>query len=253
MNVQRHSRGAMAADRAELEPEVVALLRHIPQQERSIQRVNLILTTADALFAEVGYDAVTTNQIATQAALPIGSLYQFFEDKATILQALAVRYRAGLAQLLPAHPPPQASIGAATDQFLNRLFAFGSERWGFTRILLLGSASPETKPAVRAVQGDLVDHLVQVVAPYLSHLSADEQVEVVTIAMTAFQALLAHAVTLKHTLAYTEGHAAMARAFSQTKLMIGAYFERLTTLGSSDEIHITSSLCPPVTVSPEPS
>lgn len=234
MNVQHHRSGVTVAVYAELEPEVVALLRHIPQQERSIQRVNLILTTADALFAEVGYDAVTTNQIAAQAALPIGSLYQFFEDKATILQALAVRYRAGLAQLLPEQPQPQASIGAATDQFLNKLFAFGSERWGFTRILLLGSASPETKPAVRAVQGDLVHHLVQVVAPYLSHLNADEQAEVAMIAMTAFQALLAHAVTLKHTLAYAEGHAAMARAFTQTKLMIGAYLERLTSDKSSE-------------------
>ena len=230
MNVQHHSGGATAAAHADLEPEVVALLRHIPQQERSIQRVNLILATADALFAEVGYDAVTTNQIAAQAALPIGSLYQFFEDKATILQALAVRYRAGLAQLLPDHPQPQASIVAATDQFLNKLFVFGSERWGFTRILLLGSASPETKPAVRAVQDDLVRHLAQVVAPYLSHLRADEQAEVATIAMTAFQALLAHAVTLKYTLAYAEGHAAMTCAFTHTKLMIGAYLERLTTV-----------------------
>lgn len=229
MTVQRHPIGERVDDSAELESGVAALLRHAPQQERSIQRVNLILTTADALFAEVGYDTVTTNQIAAQANIPIGSLYQFFEDKATILQALAVRYRAGLAHLLPSQPQPQASIGDATAQFLTRLFAFGSERWGFTRILLLGSASPETKPAVAAVQGELVHQLEQVITPYLSHLTAAERTEVATIAMTAFQALLAYAVTLKYTQEYSQGHAAMMRACDQTKVMIGAYLEHIAT------------------------
>lgn len=228
MNVQP-STGAERADGGiRLEADIAALLRHAPQQERSIQRVNLLLATADALFAELGYDTVTTNQIAAQANLPIGSLYQFFEDKSTILQALAARYRADLAQLLSAQPPPQASIRAATAEFFNRLFAFGSERWGFTRILLLGSTSPETKPAVAAVQRELVQHLAQVITPYLTHLTAAERTEVATIAMTAFLALLAHAVTLKHTLEPTVGHAAMERAFDQTKVMIGAYLERLT-------------------------
>lgn len=226
---------AKLIDSAELEPEVAALLRHAPQQERSIQRVNLILATADALFAKVGYDTVTTNQIAAQANIPIGSLYQFFADKTVILQALAARYRHGLAHLLTANPAVAGTIEEAVSQFLDLLFVFGHERLGFTRILLLGSASPETKPAITAVQTDMVHHLTQVISPYLPHLCVEAQTEAATIAMTAFQALLAHAVALKYTLEAAEGQVAMKRAFAQTKFMIGAYVERLATTESSRE------------------
>lgn len=230
MKADCQSQANQAAERGELEPAVAALLRHVPQQERSVQRVNLILATADALFAAVGYDTITTNQIAAQANLPIGSLYQFFADKPTILQALAARYQSDLAQLLAANPAGDGTIGDAVNQFLDLLFVFGHERRGFTRILLLGSTSPETKPAIAAVQADMVHHLTQVISPYLLHLRPAEHAEAATIAMTAFQALLAHAVALKYTLDAAEGHVAMERAFAQTKLMVGAYIERLATL-----------------------
>ncbi|MEO1299843.1 MAG: TetR/AcrR family transcriptional regulator [Cyanobacteria bacterium J06636_16] len=67
-------------------------MRRKPRQARSQERVNRILDVAEQLFIEVGYNATTTNAIATQANVPIGSLYQFFPDKAAILYALAERY-----------------------------------------------------------------------------------------------------------------------------------------------------------------
>jgi Bacterial regulatory proteins, tetR family len=51
-----------------------------------------ILDVAEALFVAQGYAANTTNEIAKQAKVPIGSLYQFFSDKKAIAQALTVRY-----------------------------------------------------------------------------------------------------------------------------------------------------------------
>ena len=63
-----------------------------PKQARSLERVNRILAIAEKLFVETGYEATTTKEIATQAEVPIGSLYQFFPDKSAVLQALAERY-----------------------------------------------------------------------------------------------------------------------------------------------------------------
>ena len=63
-----------------------------PKQARSWVRVNRMLDVSEAAFVEYGYAAATTKQIAAEAEVPIGTLYQFFPDKAAILEALAERY-----------------------------------------------------------------------------------------------------------------------------------------------------------------
>ncbi|WP_083468761.1 TetR/AcrR family transcriptional regulator [Nostoc piscinale] len=64
------------------------LMRRQPKQKRSQQRVEKILQAAAEVFAEVGYEAATTHQIAAKAETAIGSLYQFFPDKLAIFHAL---------------------------------------------------------------------------------------------------------------------------------------------------------------------
>ncbi|MBV9312826.1 MAG: TetR/AcrR family transcriptional regulator [Pseudonocardia sp.] len=75
-------------------------LRRAPKQARAQQRVNRILDAAEELFAEVGYDAASTNQIATRANASIGSLYEFFPNKQALAQALADRYVEQLGALI---------------------------------------------------------------------------------------------------------------------------------------------------------
>jgi AcrR family transcriptional regulator len=67
-------------------------LRRRPRQARAQERIARILDTAEQVFAEIGYDAATTNLIATQAETSIGSLYEFFPNKEAIAHALADRY-----------------------------------------------------------------------------------------------------------------------------------------------------------------
>ena len=67
-------------------------MRRQPRQVRSQERVNQILDVAEQLFITEGYNATSTNAIAANAKVPIGSLYQFFPDKAAILYKLAARY-----------------------------------------------------------------------------------------------------------------------------------------------------------------
>jgi AcrR family transcriptional regulator/transposase-like protein len=63
-------------------------LRRQPKQKRGQQRVIKILTAAAEIFAEVGYAAATTQQIADRADTAVGSIYQFFPDKLAIFHAL---------------------------------------------------------------------------------------------------------------------------------------------------------------------
>lgn len=67
-------------------------LRRQPKQQRGKQRVEKILDAAAAVFDEVGYDAATTHQIAAKAGTAVGSLYQFFPNKAAIFNAMELRH-----------------------------------------------------------------------------------------------------------------------------------------------------------------
>jgi len=56
-----------------------------PKQIRSMETKEKILKTALRLFCENGFYKTTTNEIAKQAAVPIGSLYSYFKNKDMIL------------------------------------------------------------------------------------------------------------------------------------------------------------------------
>ncbi|WP_310410249.1 TetR family transcriptional regulator [Chamaesiphon sp. OTE_8_metabat_110] len=67
-------------------------LRRQPKQQRGQQRVAKILTAAAEVFAQVGYVAATTQQIADRANTAVGSIYQFFPDKLAIFHALEAEH-----------------------------------------------------------------------------------------------------------------------------------------------------------------
>ncbi len=66
-------------------------MRKTPRQQRSRQMVARLLDATAATIAERGLDNTTTNHIAEQAGVSIGSLYQYFPDKEALLEALLER------------------------------------------------------------------------------------------------------------------------------------------------------------------
>ena len=67
-------------------------MRSTPKQERGERRIERILDAAEQIFAERGYQAATTNEIADRAQTSIGTLYRFFPNKEAIVQRLGERY-----------------------------------------------------------------------------------------------------------------------------------------------------------------
>jgi len=67
-------------------------LRRKPKQERSIQRFDLILSAAAEIIAEKGVSAMRMTELAVAAKVPIGSVYQYFPEKAAIVKALFDRH-----------------------------------------------------------------------------------------------------------------------------------------------------------------
>lgn len=66
-------------------------VRHRPRQNRSTQRVELILDTAASLIDEVGYGSITPALIARRAGMSGPAIYRYFDDLDAIAMALAAR------------------------------------------------------------------------------------------------------------------------------------------------------------------
>lgn len=68
--------------------------RKMPTQKRARERVERILDVARDLIAESGSEAMKMSEVAQRAGISIGSLYQYFPDKAAIIRTLAEQYYA---------------------------------------------------------------------------------------------------------------------------------------------------------------
>lgn len=69
-------------------------MRRKPRQVRAQRTVGFILDAAAYILAEHGLAGFTTNHIAERAGVNISSLYQYFPNKAAILEALQGRHTA---------------------------------------------------------------------------------------------------------------------------------------------------------------
>jgi AcrR family transcriptional regulator len=99
-------------------------LRREPRQARSKARLAQILAAADAILAEEGVEGLTVRRIAERARVPVGSLYQFFPDKGSVVDAVARAYIAEFDNLVDSLVSSAASgdwsdpVGRIVDSFV---------------------------------------------------------------------------------------------------------------------------------------
>jgi AcrR family transcriptional regulator len=82
------SRGGRAVTDTDVDVEV---LRRQPAQDRSAQRLELILDTTAALIDELGVTAITPAMVARRAGMSGPAIYRYFSDADSIIRALARR------------------------------------------------------------------------------------------------------------------------------------------------------------------
>ncbi|GLZ33890.1 TetR family transcriptional regulator [Lentzea sp. NBRC 105346] len=66
-------------------------MRRQPVQQRGAATVTAILDACASLLNDYDYDDITTARIVDVAGVPIGSFYQYFPDKRSVVHALALR------------------------------------------------------------------------------------------------------------------------------------------------------------------
>lgn len=65
--------------------------RRGPVQARSRQTVERLLDATARILDRRGYSGLTTNHVAAEAGVSVGSLYRWFDDKAELVEALRQR------------------------------------------------------------------------------------------------------------------------------------------------------------------
>ncbi|RIH87575.1 TetR/AcrR family transcriptional regulator [Calidithermus roseus] len=124
-----------------MNPLTESSLRKHPQQLRIQHRVNRVLDAAAQVFAELGFEAATTNTIAERADISIGSLYQYFPNKSALFQALCQRCERESLELLDAVITPELArleLGEVVGRVVAALRQLYSTNPRLLRVLFQG-------------------------------------------------------------------------------------------------------------------
>lgn len=115
-----------------------------PQQARSLATMNRILDSASTLLTEGGWDAFTTNEIASRAGVSVGVIYQRFGDKnglfAAVHEAHITRLEARAAsEFAPRTSPTDRDAREVVHDVISRLGAIFEEFGALNGALLTHS------------------------------------------------------------------------------------------------------------------
>lgn len=103
--------------------QAVEFLRRSPQQPRAVATIDAILESATRILE--AEETFTTNHVADRAGVSVGTLYQYFRDRAAIIEALGARERAAmhaatLSAVAEGVDPDRAAIRAQLGAFNGR-------------------------------------------------------------------------------------------------------------------------------------
>jgi AcrR family transcriptional regulator len=165
----------------------------VRRQARGRARIESILDAAEQLVAEVGYDEMSTNEVARRAGISPGSLYQFFRNKADLLAALLDRYTAQFDGMWDERIAPVAAdlpLDDAVDRVMEAVVAFKAERPAFFALFHGSATTTPLADAGRQLGDRLTDRLAEVYAVRAPHLPAQRRRLVAQVSVATVRAVL---------------------------------------------------------------
>jgi TetR/AcrR family fatty acid metabolism transcriptional regulator len=138
--------------------ENAAAKRRLSRQQREAQ----ILDAATRVFASKGFRAATTKEIAAEAGVSEGTIYNYFDSKYDLLIAMSQRLALESLQQLD-HLPPQQDVRAYVSALVRDRFELLEKNLDLIRALM-----PEVLVDDQLRQA----YVEQVLSPALSYLGA---------------------------------------------------------------------------------
>ncbi len=145
--------------------------RKNPRQARSRITVDAIVEAATRIFSARGYARSSTNLIAIEAGVSVGSLYQYFPDKLSLLAAARDRHlatmMAGMTEVCRREAP--AGLEPALRAIIETAVAHHAGRATLIRAFALHLPREEQKPA-RTASADFQLAMRDLLSAHRSHL-----------------------------------------------------------------------------------
>jgi AcrR family transcriptional regulator len=197
----------------------------VPQQARSQERVVHILLTAERLFFEQGVDNTSTNQIAREAGMPIGALYQFFANKDAVLDALVMRYRENLARVVLGMQAdlPSMSVSDLVRRLIEEGARFAHAHSRFASLLLEAAPNSALSLAQKRLQSGVVQLLETIIMLRAPTVSPEDRHVYAVMGQMLQRAAITRSLSEQRA-----GNTVMAeRIIAESIRMQTAYFEQL--------------------------
>lgn len=169
-------------------------LRKQPIQARSKATTDAVLDATLQVLIKHGYDKLTTTRVAERAGVSVGTLYQYFPDKRSLVAALKARYFALMVSAVAdaSERAPTTNPRAMIRHTLAALLEVKQNNISLTRALREPLANPDGMSFVR----DTSEQFVRVLAPSVQRAFPRlESVERrVTMLVAALEGAISHAV-----------------------------------------------------------
>jgi len=201
------------------------LIRRTPKQARGQLRVDVILDAAERLTQTMSWEKISTNHIAKEAGIPIGSLYQFFANKHAIAHALVQRYVASVEEAFAGLP--EDLDGKTPEELVtivfNGLMVMTQQHQGLHSLLVTGNDASDIGQISAPIRDMLRSKIEAILAVRAPWMSAEERKVHALVTQVTNRAAFAQAALLNG-----QGNKATAKKLLQrAREMQIAYYDRI--------------------------
>ena len=125
-----------------------------PREEAKAVFRRAILSAAADVFVEQGFHAARIQDIASHARIGVGTVYNHFEQKEDVLQALLEEHTTAMVERFAGRPTDSADFPSALEQRLARVLAYKDEHRAFFALAMdYGLMGPTTGAAAMVLKG----------------------------------------------------------------------------------------------------
>lgn len=124
--------------------------RRMPRQARAAVTMDAIFEATIQLLVTDGIHRLTTTRVAERAGVSVGTMYQYFPHKESLVYALNERYLAALADRIEitCHNQRGATVSAMTEALITTYWQAKTERIEVTKALYRSVAELDNQPLI---------------------------------------------------------------------------------------------------------